>query len=114
MDETGFCGEQKEAEYIGTGRNIFITVDGEQNPVVITSNARDPKCMGGFEFKLVDAASTSDQPYAFIYNISIKYNMSSEISGKSLTFSASNEDQVSSQTTVQSTDVELVCMYIYM
>ena len=52
MDETGFCGEQKEAEYIGTGRNIFITVDGERNPVVITTNARDPKYTGGFELKL--------------------------------------------------------------
>ena len=114
MDGTGFCGEQKEAEYIGTGRSILITMDGEQNPVVITSNARDPKCMGEFELKLVDTTPTSDRPYAFIYNISIKYNMSSEICGKSLTFSASNEDHVSSQTTIQSMNVGLVCMYIYM
>ena len=103
MDEIGFCGENKEGLYTGIGISITITTDGEENPVVITSNTQNPIYRGGFNFELLNSTPVSDQPYSLnIFKIKIAYTMTSAVSGQVLRFNTTREDQVSGQTIVQS------------
>lgn len=105
MDETGYCGENKEAVYIGTGSSITITldVDGEENSVVITSNVQNPIIRGGFQFELISSTPVSDQRHSLIiFQINITYIMTLAISGQILRFNTTRENQVSGQTIVQS------------
>jgi len=90
-----------QAQYIGTGRSIYIVTDGGDDPVVITSNTKDLKYMG-CEIILVITTHTSEWSYILTYNISIEYNMTLEISGLILRINATKEDQVSGQSTIKS------------
>ena len=102
IDNTGYCGEQKVATFNGIGGSVTATVDEVERPAVIARNTLQPLPRGGFEITLNSTVSIPGEAYKVEFLIYAYYNMTTETNGKNLTFTTSDGDAVTGQTTLKS------------